>query len=162
MICSEHTALVKRHNRFEFFRKVAGRQRWFGGAEGHVFMSSVTIKSYSIDHDLLEANSREERCGAYPLGRRRRGQRGALQGERSLHWALGGSSGLKSTTPPKLGLRAVLADTQVNFDRGAVQPSRGCYELHRGQTVAFEHANQNALPKRRARAPGRGGRTDVR
>ena len=101
MICSEHTALVKRHNRFEFFRKVAGRQRWFGGAEGHAIMISVTVKSYSIDHDLLEANSREEGCDACPLGRRRRGQGGAVQGERSLHWALGGSSGLKSTTPPK-------------------------------------------------------------
>src|SRR5215217_8823720 len=45
----------KKHNRFEFFRKLARRQRWFGLAEGHAIMSSVTVKLCGFDHDLLDA-----------------------------------------------------------------------------------------------------------
>jgi hypothetical protein len=55
-------------------------------------MSSVTVELCGFDYDLLDANSRGVWCGACPLGRRRRGQGGALQGERSLHRTLGSSS----------------------------------------------------------------------
>jgi hypothetical protein len=38
---------------------VADRQRFFGRAEGHAFMSSVWVELYGVDHDLLDASSLE-------------------------------------------------------------------------------------------------------